>query len=99
MRRSRRGPREGNDLNVRRLAQCYRCRRVFAPRGDERYCRECLAELRRQRLLGGGWSRWQGLAVVLGGIGLIVGFVEGRGTLSTLLALGLVLAWYLTRRS
>ncbi|HEX6989021.1 MAG TPA: hypothetical protein VF282_06080 [Bacillota bacterium] len=73
---------------------------MFAPRGDERYCRACQAELRRQRLLGGGgWSRWQGLAVVLGGIGLIVGFVEGRGTLSTLLALGLVLAWYLTRRS
>lgn len=72
---------------------------MFAPRGDERYCPDCRAELRRQQLFGiGGRGRWQGLAVVLGGVGLIVGFVEGRGLLPTLLALGLVLAWYLYQR-
>ncbi|MFO7246513.1 MAG: hypothetical protein FWJ62_08490 [Thermaerobacter sp.] len=55
--------------------------------------------MRRQRLLGtGAWRRWRGLAVVLGVVGLIVGFVERGGLVPTLLALALILIWYLYRQ-
>ena len=85
-------------MNVRRLAQCYRCRRLFAPRGDERYCPDCAAEYRRRGLLGDSLgSRRRPLAIVLGGVGLLV-LLQGADLLPTLLALGLVAAWYVYRR-
>ncbi len=34
---------------VTRLAQCYRCRRVFVARPGERYCPNCRRELARER--------------------------------------------------
>jgi hypothetical protein len=34
---------------VTRLAQCYRCRRVFAARPGERYCPSCRRQLARER--------------------------------------------------
>lgn len=81
-------------MNVRRLAQCYRCRRLFSPRGDERYCPDCAAEYRRRGLLGDSrWGSWRPLAVVLGGAGLLV-LLQGGEVVPTLVALALVAAWY-----
>jgi len=39
----------GPMAEVTRLAQCYRCRRVFPARPGERYCPNCRRELARER--------------------------------------------------
>jgi hypothetical protein len=67
---------------VTRLAQCYRCRRVFVARPGERYCPNCRRELARERnrrrlgigatVSGGSWGPilW---VVALTVVGTLVG--------------------------
>ncbi|HEY8449303.1 MAG TPA: hypothetical protein VIL95_02380 [Bacillota bacterium] len=82
-------------MNVRRLAQCYRCRRVFAARGRERFCPDCAAAMRRFRF----WTRpaegWGAVAVFAGLAALLL--LQGRPLVPTLLAVGAVALWYLAR--
>lgn len=79
------------------LAQCYRCRRLFNPRGkNQPYCPECAAELQeRYRLSRFKNVPWGPLAIV----GVILYFLASRSRdpLSVLLALVAVGAFIVFR--
>lgn len=78
-------------MKVHRLAQCYRCRRIFEARGDQRYCPDCAEDLRsRQSRV---WQSWRPFALVVGGIVAIL-LLQGTSPLVALLSAAALAAWY-----
>lgn len=78
---------------VTRLAQCFRCRRVFVARPGERYCPNCRREITRERNrrrlgMAAGATAWKPILWVSGLT--VAGAVVGHPYLGAIAGLAVV---------